>query len=346
MSTTAGQDQAALQLHLVLSDKAVAVYGAGAAVDNLTKLSAGASRETWTFDVVAPDGCDSIPLILKRDPLTHLADGSITAEASRFGVDRHTEGRLIELAGAAGVPAPQVAFFLDADARTTSGFAMQRLDGETLGRRILRDDAYAKARPRLAFQCGEAAARFHSIAADSLPPLDSMDVGEELNFYHDLMQATGHPYPGFEYGSRWLGERTEMAGRCHALVHGDFRNGNIVVGPEGLRGVLDWEIAHLGNPASDLGWMCVRSWRYGHFGKPVGGFGEIDDLLAGYEAGGGGPVSAEAIRYWEIFGTLRWGMLCIGMAYPEAGGPPVSMEKAAIGRRTAETEYDLLQLID
>jgi aminoglycoside phosphotransferase (APT) family kinase protein len=335
----------ATQLHDVLREKVTDVYGPGATVERLTRLSGGASRETWSFDAVASDGA-RVPLILKRDPVIYLEDGSMATEESRLGVDRATEGRLIELAGKAGVPVPEVPFYLAEDERTTAGFIMQRLEGEALGRRILREDKYAQARSKLAFQCGHAAARLHSIPLADLPELQCMDVREEFAYHHDLMSSVEHPYPGFEYGFRWLEERVELAGTRQTLVHGDFRNGNIIVGSDGLRGVLDWEIAHVGNPLNDLGWICVRSWRYGHNKKPVGGFGEIHELQAGYESGGGAPVSAEAIRYWEVFGTLKWGILCINMTFSHINGPHSSLEKAAVGRRTAETEYDLLQLID
>ena len=344
MANAKNKDYAAAQLDGVLQDKAGEVYGAGATVENLIKLSGGASRETWSFDVVTRGGA-IVPLILKRDPVFYRPDGSFTSEESRFGVGRATEGQLMELAGLAGVPVPEVPFYLTADERTTAGFVMQRLEGEALGRRILREDAYAKARPKLAFQCGHAAARLHSISPSGLPSLKSLNARGELDYHHEQMRSFGHPYPGFEYGFRWLEERLELAGERHTLVHGDFRNGNILVDGEGLRGVLDWEIAHLSNPLSDLGWICVRSWRYGHIKLPVGGFGEVADLLAGYEAGGGGPVGAEALHYWEVFGTLRWGILCIIMAFSHIDGPHASFEKAAIGRRTAETEYDLLQLV-
>ena len=287
-----------------------------------------------------------IPLILKRDPVIYQSDGTITTEESLLGVGRATEGSLIELAGQAGVPVPGVAFYLTEDERTTAGFVTQRLDGEALGRRIVRDTAYAQARPKLAFQCGHAAARIHNISLPDLPTLKSMNMVEELAYHRDLMHAADHPYPGFEYGFRWLEERAELAGGRHTLVHGDYRNGNILVGRDGLRGVLDWELAHLGNPLIDLGWICVRSWRYGHVTKPVGGFGEISELQAGYEAGGGGQVDVEAIHYGEVFGTLRWGVLCTEMGFRHINGPHASLENAVIGRRTAETEYDLLQLVD
>jgi aminoglycoside phosphotransferase (APT) family kinase protein len=347
MPSAPKNDQAAATelLGAVLHDKAAAEYGAGARVEGLVRLSGGASRETWSFDVVTADG-RRVPLILKRDPLNWQPDGSYTTVETRLGVHRWTEGRLMQLAGAAGVPVPDVPFNLEEGPRTTAGFFMQRLDGEALGRRILRDDAYAEARPKLAFQCGHAAARLHAIPLDDLPDLKSMNTAEEFDYYHSIMNSFGQPHPGFEYGFRWLEERRELAGDRHTLVHGDFRNGNILVGPDGLRGVLDWESAHLGNPLNDLGWICVRSWRYGHVRKPVGGFGEVEELLAGYEAGGGGRVDPAALHYWEVFGTIRWGILCIIMGFSHINGPDRSLEKAAIGRRAAETEYDLLQLVD
>jgi aminoglycoside phosphotransferase (APT) family kinase protein len=76
-----------------------------------------------------------------------------------------------------------------------------------------------------------------------------------------------------------VSERSERSrGR---LVHGDFRNGNLIGGPDGLRAVLDWELAHLGDPLEDLGWLCVRSWRCGAEPR-VGGFGPVDDQVAAY----------------------------------------------------------------
>ncbi|HIA47733.1 MAG TPA: phosphotransferase family protein [Candidatus Hydrogenedentes bacterium] len=345
MTEIVTKGRAGEQLYAVLQEKASEVYGSGSTVQNLTKMSAGASRETWSFDVIDGDGT-TVPLILKRDPVVYDSDGSIVREKKGTGVSRTTEGQLVELGGKAGVPVPDVPFYLEENDHTTEGFIMLRLEGETLGRRILREDIYADARTKLAYQCGHAAACVHGIPIEDVPELSSMNVSELLNNLGDQLSSVDHPYPGFEYGLRWLGERHDLAGNRHTLVHGDFRNGNIIVGPDGLRALLDWEIAYFGNPMSDLGWICVPSWRYGHMNKPVGGFGEIEDLLAGYEAGGGEDASAEAVHYWSVFGALRWGVMCVGMAFTHINGPHPSFEKAAIGRRTAETEYDLLRLVD
>ena len=333
------------ELAAILQEKSVEVYGAGATVENLNKLSMGASRECWAFDVSGA-GDSPVPLILKRDPVNYASDGTIAKPATDHHTTRITEGTLIVEGGKLGVPVPDVPFFLEENERTTAGFIMERLDGETLGRRILREDAYAEARTKLAYQCGHAAARMHQIPLDALPKLNEMTAEEHLQMYYDQLCGIDHPYPGFEYGYRWLKERLELAGDKHAFVHGDFRNGNIIVNSEGLAAVLDWELGHLGNPYTDLGWICVPSWRYGHYNKRVGGFGDLEDMLKGYEDGGGGVVDPEAVRYWEVFGTLRWGIMCIGMGFSHINGPIRSLEKAAIGRRAAETEYDLLRLVD
>jgi aminoglycoside phosphotransferase (APT) family kinase protein len=127
-------------------------------------------------------------------------------------------------------------------------------------------------------------------------------------------------------------------------VHGDFRNGNLIFDQTGVAAVLDWELAHVGDPMEDLGWICVNSWRFGFIDKPVGGFGSFEDLAAGYEAGGGAPVDRGAARWWEVFGTIRWGAMCAAMTASFRGADP-SVERAMIARRTSETEIDLLRLL-
>jgi aminoglycoside phosphotransferase (APT) family kinase protein len=152
------------------------------------------------------------------------------------------------------------------------------------------------------------------------------------------------PRPVFELALRWLRHRDPGPSRELTLVHGDFRHGNLIIGPEGLRAVLDWELAHLGDPMEDLGWICVNSWRFGEIDRPVGGFGSREELFAGYEAGGR-RVDADRVTFWEVMGTLRWGVMCCGMMQRFRSGPDHSMERAMIGRRASETEIDLLRLL-
>jgi hypothetical protein len=129
------------------------------------------------------------------------------------------------------------------------------------------------------------------------------------------------------------------------LVHGDFRLGNLVVGPEGLRAVLDWELTHAGNPAEDLGWLCVKAWRFGA-AAPVAGLGSREDLLSAYRDSGGADIGLDELRWWEILGTLRWAAICMTQAWTHLSGRQRSVELAAIGRRVCEQEWDLLLLLD
>lgn len=212
--------------------------------------------------------------------------------------------------------------------------------GETIARRILSDPELGSARAGLAAQCGTALAAIHRIPVSRVPGLVATDplarVAEVL--------AEAAPSPTFELALRWLsGRQPEPTGE--SVVHGDFRLGNMVVGADGLGAVLDWELAHLGDPLEDLGWLCVRAWRFG-LTPPVGGFGTREALVDAYEAAGGVTVDPEALRWWEAVGTLMWGVICIVQAETHRAGLVRSVELAAIGRRVAEVEHDLLLLID
>jgi aminoglycoside phosphotransferase (APT) family kinase protein len=225
-----------------------------------------------------------------------------------------------------------------------SAYLMERLEGETIPRRILRDDAFAEVRPRLARHCGGILAGIHAIPVESLPPLPEAPAEVQWRLYRDVYDGFDQPHPVFELAFRWVADHLP-APVPSALVHGDFRNGNLMVASDGVRGVLDWELAHFGDPHEDLGWLCVNSWRFGNIDLPVGGFGLREDLLAGYESASGRAVDPERVHFWEVMGSLKWGVMCMTMLDVFERGVDPSIERAAIGRRASEAEVDLLELL-
>jgi aminoglycoside phosphotransferase (APT) family kinase protein len=295
----------------------------GTSIGDLQRLPGGASRETWSFT------SGEQRFVLRRDPPGAPSQG-----------DRAGEVHLLRKAAEQRVPVPEIVRSFTADELGSSGFVMRFVEGETIARRILRDEVYAKARDVMAAQCGEILARIHRM------PTEGMEVSpapEVLDRYRALHDSLGEPHPAFELGMRWLEQR--MPGtRGVTFVHGDFRNGNLIVGPEGVRAVIDWELAHAGDPYEDLAWLCLRAWRFGGPGE-VGGFGNREDLYASYERESGHPIDRDAVRWWEALNTFKWGVMTQVQAHTHLWGHVRSVELAAIGRRTVECEYDLLNLI-
>lgn len=316
--------------------------GPEATLEDLKRLAGGSSCEIWSFDAVL--GSERLPLILRRDPGGVAAGDPLPGIEFGPSTDRDTECRVQRAVADAGVPVPPVRFALEPADGLGAGYVMERVAGETIARRILRDQCYAAARAAMAGQCGEILARTHSAELARLSGLAVLTPKAQLDQYRGFLDRLGEPHPVFELALRWLEEQLPPA-RPLRLVHGDFRNGNFIVGPEGIRAVLDWELAHLGDPMEDLGWLCVKSWRYGENDKPVGGFGQREELFAAYEAAGGTPIDPATVLFWEVFGTLRWGEICLYQAFRHLSGLHRSVELAAIGRRASETEWDLLALI-
>ncbi len=316
--------------------RCVAAFLPGATgVTGAAKLSGGASQETWTFDIVHPSG--NTGAILRRAP-----PGYGAAPNRAAGLD--AEAVLMQLAFDAGLPSPRVLHVLKPEEGLGTGFIMSRVEGETIARKILRDEEFAAARPMLARQIGKVAAGIHGLPEAKLPKLRSSSSTREIAELGREYRSFGWPRPVFELALRWLADHDPGPSREVTLVHGDFRHGNFIIGADGVRAVLDWELAHFGDPMEDLGWICVNSWRYGEIDKPVGGLGSREELFAGYEETGR-KVDADRVMFWEVMGTLRWGIMCCGMMQRFRLGPDHSMERAMIGRRSSETEIDLLRLL-
>ncbi len=302
-----------------------------APMQHLKRLSGGASQESWTFI------CDGRAYVLRRNPRG--------VRASENALPKASEAAIITAAAKAGIAVPRVSFVCDGEDAIGEAYVMDFIEGETIARKILRDGEFDKVRPHLAAQCGEMLAALHQIDVATLPDLPFSDAAGELEKYASFLAQSGHPYPVFELAIKWLRDNLPDK-REPALVHGDFRNGNIMVSPEdGLVALLDWELTHIGDPMEDLGWPCVPSWRFGQHHMPVGGFGDRASLYSAYREAGG-TVDEKATRFWEILGTLKWGIMCgvLMVSAFESGGDP-SVERGSIGRRASETEIDLLRML-
>ena len=295
-------------------------------VTRLSRLTGGASRQTWTCTV---DGVD------------------VVVQRQRAGDDRNMaiEADLVRAAWAAGVPVPEVLAFVGGDAAGSGGAATmitRRVVGETIARKILRDDTYREARQRLVADLGRALAGVHRI-----DPADTNGLVEAdpLQALRERLDQIGQSHPTFELAFKWLDEHRPPAPGRTTVVHGDFRLGNVIVDASGLGAVIDWELAHLGDPIEDLGWMCVPAWRFGSQ-LPAAGVGTRQQLLAAYAEQSGVDVDPETLRWWEVSGILRWGMICVTQAFAHTSGTVRSHELAAIGRRVCENEHDLFLALE
>lgn len=296
----------------------------GGDITELQRLTGGASRETWSFLA------DGDRRILQRERSGAIRSGAMPSEAA-----------LIQAADAAGVPVARVLASGAGDDELETGYLIAEfVEGETIARKILRDDEYAGARESFAADCGRALAAIHAIDPETVPQLERVD---QVTQYREVLDTFGDPIPAFELAFAWLDDnRPDDTGE--AVVHGDFRLGNLMVGPDGLRAVVDWELAHLGDPMEDLGWLCVRAWRF-RGEHPVGGMGTYDALFDAYSAAAGVDIDPSVVRWWEVLGTLKWGVMCIMQARAHLDGYSRSVELAAIGRRVCENEHDLLLLL-
>lgn len=303
------------------------------------RLSGGASQETYRL-TISTDAGEKL-LAMRRSPGGEFVE--VTAQHPGLDV----EALLMQSARAVGVPEPEVYYVLTREDALGDGFIMQWLEGEALGARIARSPDFEGIRPRLAYECGKVLAQIHSIDLQStglkqklteIPPLEFVEQTWER---YRLLDT---PQPMIDYTARWLMEHVPQNVDT-ALVHNDFRNGNFMLSPEGIVAVLDWEVAHIGDPMRDLGWICTNSWRFGVTDQPVGGFGQYEDLFRGYEEVSGKKVDPDHVKFWEVFGSFWWSVGCLGMAEHYRTGPDKTVERPAIGRRTSECQVDCVNLL-
>ena len=309
-------------------------FGAAARIDNIVVATLGGSNRTLLFDLVEGAACRR--LVFRQE--------TYSLPFSPF-ISPHLQYQLLELVHREGIPVPEPVFEFEPADELDRGYVVAFVEGETLPRRLLEAPAYANARARFCTEAGEILARLHAIdpaaagfladTPDSLDPIGAQLA--RLDFY-------GEAHPALELGVRWL-ERHRPPPAPRVLLHGDFRTGNMLMGPDGIHAVLDWECSHLGGAAEDLGWLCLRAFRFGHVDRPVGGFGQRDAFYAAYEAAGGRAVDPAEVRWWEVFGFVRWAVLNVMQVHGHLSGERRSPAFAACGRNTSMIEYDLLMTL-
>ncbi len=311
------------------------ILGGGTTVSGLTSLSSGASRQSWRFEAARPGDAPQ-RLVLQRE----MVAGGIRPGGTKGPVDMGTQGRLLVAAGGLGVPVPPV---VAAGEMAGLHFLITGwLDGEALPPKLLRAPDLAAGRARLLEDCARALAAIHRIPASVDLDLEPED---RLAVYRGWLDTMGEPRPVLELAYRWL-ERHRPDPGPPVVVHGDFRLGNLLVDASGLRAVLDWELAHIGDRHEDLAWATIRAWRFDRHREP-GTFPEPDRWVAAYQAAAGSDVTVDpdAFRWWQVAGTWIWAVMSAMQARRHLDGWVASLEHATIGRRVCESEWDVLELL-
>lgn len=305
----------------------------------LSRLSGGASHEIWSFKLAEP-GKPEKRYILRRTP------NGASAKDDQHKLDLLTEAKLLHALRQSGLKVPEINYICAPEDQLGSAYIMGYIEGETIPRKIHRDPHFSAARNFFSRDCGAALAGIHQTPLTDLPKGLSMSSGtDQLDTYEGIYRGLEIPSPVFELAFQTL-KTSSPRMRKLVLTHGDFRLGNLMVNETGLCAILDWELTHIGDPREDIGWICVNSWRFGASEKRVGGIDTLETLLEAYQRAGGDDIAGPEIDWWEMLGTLKWGIMCMIMYDTYRTGLDTSVERVAIGRRVSETEIDLLNLME
>ena len=307
-------------------------FGEQVRLENATQATLGGSNRTILFDLL--DGGTRRRLVSRQE--------TYTLETSPF-LSPEDQFRILEVGFKYGLAVPEPIVEFDSQDNLGRGHVVSFVEGETLPKRIVKDPAFSDARSVFPQQAGEFLARLHRIPVEEVAFLAKVDDSNNpLEAQKQRYDYYSEPHPVLDYAFDWLLENRPKNSE-RRLVHGDFRIGNMLIDSHGLRAVLDWECAYLGDPIADLGWLSTPAWRFGALEKPMGGISEAAPLYRAYEKNGGEPVNEDTVRWWQIFGSLRWAVINIMQVHGHRVGGRRSPAFAACGRNTALIEYDLLQ---
>ena len=299
-------------------------------IKNLVPLTGGASAD--------------INRIIFEDNKEFIVRRSVVKDKAVMAIPKNMEAKIQKIVKEYGAPVPEIIMEFSEGAEIGEGYVMQSVGGETIPRKILRDDSYKNIRNKLPYEIGKSLAQIHKTKLEKLQDLEKITFSESLEKLFIIYESFDQPQPVFDLAFKWL-ENQKILDYEEVLVHGDYRFGNFIISEKKLESIIDWELAHIGNPMEDLGWLCVRSWRFGNVNKRAAGLGDVDELIAGYEANSMIKIDKSQLDMWQLYGSLKWGIICMVQTFAHLSGAVKSLEKAAIGRRVSETEFDLMNMI-
>ena len=299
-------------------------------IKNLVPLTGGASAD--------------INRIIFEDNKEFIVRRSVVKDKAVMAIPKNMEAKIQKIVKEYGAPVPEIIMEFSEGAEIGEGYVMQSVGGETIPRKILRDDSYKNIRNKLPYEIGKSLAQIHKTKLEKLQDLEKITFSESLEKLFIIYESFDQPQPVFDLAFKWL-ENQKIFDYEEVLVHGDYRFGNFIISEKKLESIIDWELAHIGNPMEDLGWLCVRSWRFGNVNKRAAGLGDVDELISGYEANSKIKIDKSQLDMWQLYGSLKWGIICMVQTFAHLSGAVKSLEKAAIGRRVSETEFDLMNMI-
>jgi aminoglycoside phosphotransferase (APT) family kinase protein len=299
-------------------------------IEELVPLSGGASAE--------------ITKIITKNRTEYVLRRSAYLGKSQLAIPKLLESKIQREVFKYGAPVPKIIIDFEEDDEIGEGYIMESITGETIPRKILRDKKYDSCRGKLLFQIGASLAKIHNTPIKKLCNLKKASFHDSLGELFKIYTSFKNPQPVFDLTFKYL-QNESLNKYENTLVHGDFRLGNFIISENGLESIIDWELAHIGNPIEDLAWLCVKSWRFGNTKERAGGLGSLDDLLEGYQSVSNLKIDKTQLNIWQMYGSLKWGIICMVQTFAHLSGEIKSLEKAAIGRRVSETEFDLMEMI-
>ena len=300
---TAPLDQLAVTLAEVLRER----FGTGVRIEAIERLKGGYSRRMWAFDAIEPAGGRSAWILCTDAPEGVVGEDSLP---------RRSEAALLQHAHRGALPVPAVAAVgAGPDPFDAAWFVMQRLPGTAAVGPLVRDPALIAQRRALGRRKATLLAQIHgltvpSAAFDQIPQPDQVAELEADRWRRALARSPSATTPTMTAAIDHLFAAMPPPPERVVVVHGDYRTGNLLYDPagrSGITGILDWEMAHPGDPLEDVAWAQLAAWRVGT--GLVGALVSDDDWLDDYAAASGAAIDADALAFWQVLTGVKMSIL-------------------------------------